>query len=86
MKQRICLTINEFIVKKTDEIAQGLRISRSRAIEDLLSMVFDLGATVEDGKLTYEDLKNTRDLEERVEQLEEMVGALTRKRKKKVSS
>ena len=79
MKKRFSVTINTFIVEKVDEIARGLKASRSRAIEDLLSMIFDLGATVESGKLLYHSEKE-EDLEERVEWLKQVVQALTAKK------
>jgi hypothetical protein len=80
-KKQVSLTINSAIIEEVDQIAQGLRVSRSRAVEDLLQLAFGVGAAVDKEKLTYTQLEDIRDLEGRVQELEEMVGVLTRERK-----
>ena len=79
MQKRISLSVHEVIVEKVDEIAQQLKRNRSRTVEDLLSMVFDLGATVENRKLTYISEKE-EDLKKQVELLQHMVDALIGKK------
>ena len=78
MKQRVSLTIEKFVIEKVDDIADGLNINRSRAVEDLLQFAFDFGATVENGKLACHSEK-IRFLEEQVEWFKQLIDALARK-------
>jgi len=78
MGKQICFTMNESLLEQVDEIARGLKRSRSRTVEDLLEMAFNYGAMVENEHLTLRS-EEMESLQERVKWLEGIVEALAKK-------